>query len=416
MTLRDQSDVVLAFARVLFINGQATDNIVAMAERLGHALGLHAKLMPRWGELLLQGDNGGDRFVCQVEASPAGVDMNRVASTMHALEEVEAGRLGPDAALKAIDAISRTPPAPVWLFTLAAASGAVALSVIFGIEHPFPTLLIFVSAAAGALLRRGVARYSANLFIQPFCAALLAGVIGGVAVRYQLSSSLRLVVVCPCMVLVPGPHILNGALDLISGRISVGAARLIYAGLVILAISSGLLLGLMLFGVSLPVDPIGRAVPLWQDVIAAGVAVFSYSVFFSTPLKMLTWPVAVGMLAHALRWGARAVLGFGSASGTLVACLIVGLIFTPVARRLYIPFPAIGFASVVSMLPGVYLFRMASGLTQIADGSQMSLELISATIANGVTATMIILAMSFGLIAPKLLIDYFSETSTDPKT
>jgi uncharacterized membrane protein YjjB (DUF3815 family) len=121
------------------------------------------------------------------------------------------------------------------------------------------------------------------------------------AVRYQLSSSLRLVAVCPCMVLVPGPHFLNGALDLINGRINLGAARLIYAGLVVLAISIGLLLGLVLLGGTLPVDPPGRAVPLWQDVFAAGIAVAAYSVFFSTPLNMLPWPVAVGMRAHALR-------------------------------------------------------------------------------------------------------------------
>ena len=115
-----------------------------------------------------------------------------------------------------------------------------------------PAALIFVSAAAGAILRRGVAQASANVFLQPFCAALVAGVIGALAVRYQLSSSLRLVAVCPCMVLVPGPHVLNGALDLINGRIHLGAARLIYAGLVIVAISTGLLLGLALLGVSLP--------------------------------------------------------------------------------------------------------------------------------------------------------------------
>src|SRR6202051_3142385 len=134
------------------------------------------------------------------------------------------------------------------------------------------------------------------------------------------------------MVLVPGPHFLNGALDLVAGRIHLGAARLIYAGLIVVVISAGLLVGLGLLVVSLPVDPPGRTVPLWLDVIAAGVAVAAYSVFFSTPLSMLPWPVAVGMVAHAVRWVALSVLGLGVASGASVACFVVGLMLTPVSR------------------------------------------------------------------------------------
>src|SRR5260221_82059 len=127
--------------------------------------------------------------------------------------------------------------------------------VLYGIRHLPAAVLVFVTAGCGALLRRALARYGGNPFLQAFCAAVLAGLVGALAVRYELSSSLRLVAVCPCMVLVPGPHVLNGALDLIAGRVHLGGARLIYAGLVIVAIATGLLLGLAALGVSLAVEP-----------------------------------------------------------------------------------------------------------------------------------------------------------------
>jgi len=140
---------------------------------------------------------------------------------MRLLNEAVTGRLAAAALRETIKKIANAPPAPTWLFTLAAAAGAAALAVIFGVQHFAAVALIVVSAAVGAVVRRTVAKYSTNTLVQPLCAALLAGIVGALAVRYQLSSSLRLVAVCPCMILVPGPHVLNGMMDLVGARVSL---------------------------------------------------------------------------------------------------------------------------------------------------------------------------------------------------
>jgi uncharacterized membrane protein YjjP (DUF1212 family) len=413
MNIEERSAFVLNTAKGLFVNGQSTEETVTAAARLADVLGLRTKLLVSWGEVTLEVDSARGALVRLDGAEPTGVDMGRVASVMRLIDKLAAGHLKPEKAWAEIETVSHAHPAPTRLFAIAAAAGAVALSVIFEVYHFAAVALIAGSAGMGALLRRGLARLSKNVFLQPFCAALLAGAVGAVAARYQLISSLRLVV-CPCMILLPGPHILNGGLDLMRSRINLGASRILFALLVVGAIAAGLLCGLTLLGTNLPIDVAGRDVPLWQDVIAAGVAVAAYSIFFSTPLCMLPWPVTVEALAHALRWYVIAGLGFGPVGGALVACLTVGLVLTPVGHRWRMPFAAIGFASVVSMLPGAYLFPMASGLAQMTAGAGASATLVSTTLYNCVVAAAVVLAMCLGLLVPRLMLGALSERATRP--
>jgi hypothetical protein len=64
MTSDDRCNLVLAFARTLFVNGQSTDHTLAAAERLARALGLRATLTARWGELLLRADGKDGALIC----------------------------------------------------------------------------------------------------------------------------------------------------------------------------------------------------------------------------------------------------------------------------------------------------------------------------------------------------------------
>jgi uncharacterized membrane protein YjjP (DUF1212 family) len=410
----DELAVLLLSANLLFANGQTTERTITAVTRLGAALGYRASLFPRWGELSIRihGTSGDHQEIIGVQ--PAGVDMNKVVATMKVIDDLCDGRIDAAAARSSLEAVARYPPVGLARLALLAAAGAAALGVIFGTVHWDSLALIAVSAGLGACLRRWLAVLSHNLFLQPLGAALLAGAIGAVAVRLQLSSALRLVAVCPCMVLVPGPHLLNGTIDLVRGRLPLGASRIGYASLIILMICVGLLAGLSFGGVSLPASGPSFRAPLGYDVAAAAVAVAAYGTFFAMPWRVLPIPILIGALAHACRWAVIAIGGGNAETGALVACLVVGTLVTPIADRLRLPFAAVGFASVVSLIPGVFLFRMAAGLVElVAVGRQAAPELLLSTVSDGMTAVLIFVAMAFGLIAPKMLIEHFRSRISD---
>lgn len=401
-------DLVLSAATLLFVNGQTTERTIEATVRLAGALGFCASLVPRWGELIVTTHGGAGARTETITANPVNVDMGKVAATVSLIDLLCAGCIDAEAARTALEAIRQRPSIALVRFASLAAAGAAALGVIFGVTHLLSLSLIAISAGAGACLRRWLAGISTNAFVQPFCAALLAGAIGTVVAHLQISPIQDLVAVCPCMVLVPGPHLLNGTIDLARARIALGAARILYACLIIVMICTGLLAGLALGAVNLPVSGPSFPVPLFYDVIAAGIAVAAYGTFFAMPWRMLPIPILTGMFAHAARWATISLAGGSVETGALVACLLVGTVITPITDRLRLPFAAFGFASVVSLIPGVFLFRMGGGLVALAKlGGKAPPDLLPATIADGSTAVLIMLAMALGLIFPKMLIEHY---------
>jgi uncharacterized membrane protein YjjB (DUF3815 family) len=204
------------------------------------------------------------------------------------------------------------------------------------------------------------------------------------------------------------PTALNGALDLARARTALGMARLTYAGVIVLAICVGLLAGLAAGSATLPFGGPSSSAPLAADMLAAGCAVAAFGTYFSMPWRLLPLPIAVGVVAHAARWAMIALAGAPVATAALVACLVVGLIVAPLVDRVHLPFAALGFSAVVSMMPGFFLFRAASGLVELVSiGQDAPARLLAGTFTNAGTAFLIVLAMTLGLILPRMLFEHF---------
>jgi len=391
-------------ATLLIAHGQTTERTATAVERLGRALGVLVRVLPHWGEITVELDGAPISQIAP--AKPLGVDMGRVLAVTTVIDRVCDGQLPAEAAQSALEHAGRHPPASTPRFTLFAAIGAASLGVIFGTLDATSLVLIATSAAIGALIRRWLSGRINNPLIQPLCAALIAGIVAAAASRFQLSVATALVAFCPCMILVPGPHILNGAIDLARTRIALGSARLAYAGVIVLLICAGGLFGFTAAGGNLAIAESSPPVPLLVDVIAAGCAIAAFGTFFSMPWRLLAFPIAIGMVAHAARWALISLAGGSAPTGALVACMLVSIIATPVVDRLHLPFAAVAFSAVVSLMPGFFLFNAATGLVElISIGPSAPPALLTGIVASGATAFLVIMAMTFGLILPRMLFE-----------
>jgi hypothetical protein len=87
--------------------------------------------------------------------------VDRVASVMRVIDKLATDHLKPEKVRAEIEMVSHARPVQTWLFAIAAAGGAAALSVILGARHFAAAALIAGSAGKGALV---LPRPGARLF------------------------------------------------------------------------------------------------------------------------------------------------------------------------------------------------------------------------------------------------------------
>jgi uncharacterized membrane protein YjjP (DUF1212 family) len=329
---------------------------------------------------------------------------NNVAVSDGALRVIDGlclDRIGLDEAVASLETLeSRAPRHERWVVALF--FGLAASAIAWLLRADWGAIVVSgVASAVGLIARQNLARVSHVLFAQPFAAGLIGAVLGGLAIRLGWTATPGLCLIVPALMVVPGPHLINSARDMLTNHMQTALCRLLLAVCILIATALGVVLGGWLTlgpaAVStLPSESMRLTLPL--DMVLAGVAACGFGAAYNAPWRVLWVSILCGMVGHGVRYLCLERLGVEIS--TLLACLAIGLIAHVSSRRLRFPFAAVAFAAAVPMMPGVFIYQSTAGAMRLsAAGTSADPALAAVTLALVCKSVFVVGAMTIGLLA-----------------
>lgn len=111
-------------------------------------------------------------------------------------------------------------------------------------------IVVFFATLAGFFIRQEMMNRHMNHLFVFVVSSLIASMIGGVAVRFDIGSTPEIALATSILYLIPGVPLINSVIDVIDGHVLTGFSRFINACLLIICIAIGLSITLLLLGVN----------------------------------------------------------------------------------------------------------------------------------------------------------------------
>jgi uncharacterized membrane protein YjjP (DUF1212 family) len=262
--------------------------------------------------------------------------------------------------------------------------------------HPAPRNVV-AAAVFGALvgLLRSLERSRPLQILMPIIAAFAVAALSALAVKHGLDGPGLRAIVASLVVFLPGAALTTAVLELASGQMISGSARLVAGGMQLAFLAFGILAGIEVVGVPSP-----SVFPGSTDVLGAwaawlGVLIFAVGVTVAYSAPARSFPALLVVLYAA--WGGQ-VLG-NAVFGIYVSAFIGALVMTPLAFWVA-RFPS-AMPPYASFLPAFWLLVPGAlgviGLTELAgDAGASGRQDISATVVS-------IFAIALGVLFGTLL-------------
>ena len=293
-----------------------------------------------------------------------------------------------------------TPKHSRWLAIVVLGVAASALAALLGADVG-AVFVVGIATALGLFARQELGRRHVALLVLPFTAAFIGAVLGGIAIRLGWTQSLGLVLIVPSLMIVPGPHLINGLLDLIDNYLPMSIARLGLATAIVVASALGIVLGIELTLSGPPAVQQSFATDhlnLASDMILAAIVTCGFAMYYNAAWSQIGMAVLGGMAGHGVRFVALNA-GCRLEIATFLGGLAVGIVASLIVRAYKVPFAVIAFAGAVTMMPGVQMYRALSGVLQLAQPNiEAKQAVIASTLGNAAQASLVIGALALGLV------------------
>ena len=183
------------------------------------------------------------------KVGPLGVNQRLDRAVRQLGARIERGELGVVDGRAELDRLVReTPRHPGWFIDVAVGLACASFARLLGGDWQ-GIGPVFVAAAAGQWFRRLLHRRQANVFIGSTLVAFLASVISGFGAGLAGSAKVDTAMVAAVLLLVPGVPSLNAQNDILDGRPTLGSARAVWVGIILVFLTAGVWLGQIVVGV-----------------------------------------------------------------------------------------------------------------------------------------------------------------------
>jgi uncharacterized membrane protein YjjB (DUF3815 family) len=148
----------------------------------------------------------------------------------------------------------------------------------------------------------------------------------------------------------------------------------------------------------------------WFTILTRGFwcgwAAFGFGVLFNTPTRSLLPIWISGCVAGLIKFSALSpIVGLGVIVSSFLASLGANSVAIPLCKWRDVPLVVIAIPSIIPLVPGAFAYRAMMGLMKLTRHvPQDYSNMIADTVYNGVMALFIVIAITFGLVIPVMII------------